>query len=576
MSQKIFISYRRQDSAANALGIGQYMEHEFGRKNVFIDIDMRAGTNFPTVLEQRLAECKVMLVLIGPNWVNALDEQGRRRLDDADDWVRLEIAHALKRNITVIPVRVNGAELPLKATLPDDIRGLLDHQAASVTIAGFRNEMSGLVRDIRSIRSPWPWRRYGSIAAGLLLLLTVLAFAQQTIGFRKAFEQIRLLAFSQISGTATHNDIWKSSPGEWVAFAIDRQPKPNVYYFKPSSVKAYRDRVVYTARFPLKLNTASPSRNTLPQAAYEDDRTVLDCKKSTSTMTERTTYNKSGEVIFHFNRGDPESLDLSTSEPTKAGSILSIAEHLMCDEQLRTPLLSEQQLTSMKLSYLGLNPNGDGDIFYGPTKTTSDSAYQVEVLFVVRSFEDHKFSELFPEQAVLGFQPSFHTLAQVLQFNCTDRKVQIPKTEYFDPVNHLIYLFAPIPLQPANVTEGSPADSLLNVACGANVGGTYEGMNNVSYKSVGQGEQKISIYIEQIGSDLNVSFQSVLGGQGKGTGKLTGSQVKSISLQSTAPECPGSYEASFEFAGDSVSWSYKGKDCGGPMEGHGTAKRVKS
>jgi len=142
----------------------------------------------------------------------------------------------------------------------------------------------------------------------------------------------------------------------------------------------------------------------------------------------------------------------------------------MCDEQLRTPILSEQQLTSMKLSYLGLNPNGDGDIFYGPTKTTSDSAYQVEVLFVVRSFEDHKFSELFPEQAVLGFQPSFHTLAQVLQFNCTDRKVQILKTEYFDPVNHLIYLFAPIPLQPANVTEGSPAASLLNVACGANVG----------------------------------------------------------------------------------------------------------
>ena len=89
MSQKIFISYRRQDSAANALGIGQYMEHEFGRKNVFIDIDMRAGTNFPTVLEQRLAECKVMLVLIGPNWVNALDEQGRRRLDDADDWYDL-------------------------------------------------------------------------------------------------------------------------------------------------------------------------------------------------------------------------------------------------------------------------------------------------------------------------------------------------------------------------------------------------------------------------------------------------------------------------------------------------------
>ena len=96
MPQKIFISYRREDSAANALGIGQYLENEFGRKNVFIDIDMRAGTKFPAVLEQRLAECKVMLVLIGPDWLNSLDEKGQRRLDNPDDWVRLEISARFK------------------------------------------------------------------------------------------------------------------------------------------------------------------------------------------------------------------------------------------------------------------------------------------------------------------------------------------------------------------------------------------------------------------------------------------------------------------------------------------------
>lgn len=96
MSHKIFISYRRQDSAANALGIGQYLENVFGRKNIFIDIDMHAGAKFPKVLEQRLTECAVMLVLIGPEWLNARDEQGHRRLDDLDDWVRLEIAQALK------------------------------------------------------------------------------------------------------------------------------------------------------------------------------------------------------------------------------------------------------------------------------------------------------------------------------------------------------------------------------------------------------------------------------------------------------------------------------------------------
>jgi hypothetical protein len=137
MPSKIFISYRREDSAANALGIGQYLEHQFGRKNVFIDVDMRAGTKFPAVLEQRLAECKVMLVLIGPEWLGGRDENGQRRIDSQDDWVRLEIAHALKRNITVIPVRINGATLPPKSALPEEIQGLLDHQAVSISQPAF-------------------------------------------------------------------------------------------------------------------------------------------------------------------------------------------------------------------------------------------------------------------------------------------------------------------------------------------------------------------------------------------------------------------------------------------------------
>jgi hypothetical protein len=118
MSQKIFISYRREDAGANVLGISQYLEKEFGRKNVFIDVDMRAGTKFPAVLEERLAECKVMLVLIGRGWLDSRNEHGQRRIDLPDDWVRLEIAHALKRDITVIPVRVGDAMLPLKESLP--------------------------------------------------------------------------------------------------------------------------------------------------------------------------------------------------------------------------------------------------------------------------------------------------------------------------------------------------------------------------------------------------------------------------------------------------------------------------
>jgi len=138
MADKIFISYRRDQNAANALSIGQYLEHEFGRKNVFIDVDMYAGAKFPTVLEERLRACKVLLALIGRRWLEAVDDKGERRIDNSDDWVRLEISRALERGITVTPVRVDGAELPKKALLPADIQGLLDHQATTVTNSGFR------------------------------------------------------------------------------------------------------------------------------------------------------------------------------------------------------------------------------------------------------------------------------------------------------------------------------------------------------------------------------------------------------------------------------------------------------
>jgi hypothetical protein len=129
------------------------------------------------------------------------------------------------------------------------------------------------------------------------------------------------------------------------------------------------------------------------------------------------------------------------------------------------------------------------------------------------------------------------------------------------------------------VKAGSPFGELFDLTCGLpvpDVGGKYEGMNDATYKKGGQGEQKISISVEQNGSNVSISFQTADGGQGKGTGTLTGTVVNSISLQSTAPGCAGSYEGSFNFAGDSMSWSFKGQDCGGPMEGHGTAKGTRA
>jgi hypothetical protein len=165
MARKIFISYRRQDAASSGLAIAQYLGREFGKRNVFIDVDMRAGSKFPAILEAHLGECKALVAAIGPGWVDARNDQGHKRLDDPDDWVRLEITKALSRDITIIPVLVDGAELPNKADLPDDMKRLLDYHAVRMTASGFRNEMAGLARDIRAIPDRSSWTRFAAIAA---------------------------------------------------------------------------------------------------------------------------------------------------------------------------------------------------------------------------------------------------------------------------------------------------------------------------------------------------------------------------------------------------------------------------
>jgi hypothetical protein len=85
----------------------------------------------------------------------------------------------------------------------------------------------------------------------------------------------------------------------------------------------------------------------------------------------------------------------------------------------------------------------------------------------------------------------------------------------------------------------------------------------------------MSIIVSQTGDDVAVNLQGASGATGKGTGKLTGETIESMPLLSTTPGCSGTYEAALKFANDTVTWSYKGQDCAGPMNGHGTAKRLK-
>jgi TIR domain len=119
---RIYISYRRTDTAAYAGRLFDHLSRHFGRGFVFMDIQggITPGQDFAQVINAALDTCDVALVLIGKHWATSTGPNDNLRLDDPNDWVRVETAAALRRNVLVIPVLVEGARLPDPASLPEN------------------------------------------------------------------------------------------------------------------------------------------------------------------------------------------------------------------------------------------------------------------------------------------------------------------------------------------------------------------------------------------------------------------------------------------------------------------------
>lgn len=146
---RIFISYRRADSEGYAGRIFDYLVERFDKGNVFLDVEtIKAGDDFTRDIGDAIGSCHALIALIGPHWLAAADEKGRRRIDQPGDYVRLEIAAALKRNILVIPVLVQGAEMPRPEDLPGELKALHKRSAVEISFDRFVYDMDRLVEAV--------------------------------------------------------------------------------------------------------------------------------------------------------------------------------------------------------------------------------------------------------------------------------------------------------------------------------------------------------------------------------------------------------------------------------------------
>ena len=147
----IFLSYRRTDVPGHAGRLYDRLVDRFGEASVFKDLDsMEPGADFGAVIEDAVARCDALIAVIGRDWL-ATDEGGLRRLDAPDDWVRLEIGNALKRQVRVIPVLVEGARMPSAADLPADLQALARRHAVELSESAWNPQVRLLIDALEAL-----------------------------------------------------------------------------------------------------------------------------------------------------------------------------------------------------------------------------------------------------------------------------------------------------------------------------------------------------------------------------------------------------------------------------------------
>jgi hypothetical protein len=145
----IFLSYRRSDSAGESGRLSDDLVARFGEQRVFMDVDaIKPGRDFRKAIHENVGACTVLLAMIGPTWLEAQGTGGGRRLDSENDYVRLEIATALKRDIAVVPVLIRGARMPKADQLPEDLRELAYRNSVELTHARWKSDVQVLAAAI--------------------------------------------------------------------------------------------------------------------------------------------------------------------------------------------------------------------------------------------------------------------------------------------------------------------------------------------------------------------------------------------------------------------------------------------
>jgi hypothetical protein len=186
--RRIFISYRRSDSAGYAGRLYDYLKSYFGDERIFFDVDaIRPGANFEQKITAELDHSDAVLVMIGNQWIDARDPQGNRRLDEPHDYVRYEIETAISKNIEILPILVQGTPMPSASMLPESISDLSLRNAVRLNDDHWSSDcrfLAGILKntlDVSRSLKEQKIRRYRLVVFVLFVLVALLAVLNYTL-----------------------------------------------------------------------------------------------------------------------------------------------------------------------------------------------------------------------------------------------------------------------------------------------------------------------------------------------------------------------------------------------------------
>jgi len=218
---------------------------------------------------------------------------------------------------------------------------------------------------------------------------------------------------------------------EWTIYASADQRFPQ--FVKLSSIKQLGDRAAAETRF--RIDPSAPGQK-FPEGSYRERLLVVDCKHPRLAAAESRVTDPSGKVLYAYKWADPAFVDLSTAPSFTPGSIEATIQRLVCDEDMRTPLVGKQDLAKMTFSSLSRTTAGDGEILYALTPNEARGGLR-EVAVVVRFDRDR---ELALSGQALPHLLQYRTQVSGIRLDCADGTSRETKSEYYDSENNLVYL----------------------------------------------------------------------------------------------------------------------------------------